>query len=44
MTILHILPSFFFVDLSNIRVLRLFHDSTEKKFILTYQLLDSTLS
>ena len=28
---LHILPSFFFVDLSNIRVLRLFHDSTAKE-------------
>ena len=46
MAILHILSSFFFVDLSNIRVLRLFHDSTaiQNKFILAYQLLDSTVS
>ena len=29
--ILHILSSFFFVELSNIRVLRLFHDSTAKE-------------
>ena len=31
MAILHILSSFFFVDLSDIRVLRLFHDSTAKE-------------
>ena len=31
MAILHILSSFSFVDLSNIRVLRLFHDSTAKE-------------
>ena len=31
MAILHILSSFFFVDLSNVRVLRLFHDSTAKE-------------
>ena len=30
MAILHILSSFVFVDLSNIRVVRLFHDSTAK--------------
>ena len=31
MAILHILSSFFSVDLSNIRILRLFHDSTAKE-------------
>ena len=31
MAILHILSSFFFADLSNIRVLRLFHDSTAEE-------------
>ena len=31
MAILHILSSFLFVDLSNIHVLRLFHDSTAKE-------------
>ena len=31
MAILHILSSFAFVELSNIRVLRLFHDSTAKE-------------
>ena len=31
MAILHILSSLFFVDLSNIRALRLFHDSTAKE-------------
>ena len=30
MAILHILSPFFFVDLSNIQILRLFHDSTAK--------------
>ena len=31
MAIFHILSSFFLVDLSNIRVLRLFHDSSAKE-------------
>ena len=31
MAILHILSFFIFVDLSNIHVLRLFHDSTAKE-------------
>ena len=44
MAILHILSSFFFVDLSNIRVLGYFMTQQQKKFILAYQLLGNTVS
>ena len=41
MAILHILSSFFFVDLSN---MRFFMTQQQKKSILTYELLDITVS
>ena len=44
MAIVHTLSSYLFADLSNIRVLRLLHDSMAKGIHLAYQLLDSTVS